>query len=68
MTATPSERQVSKRAAELTPEERAAGSDNPREQARVVLEESEERVLHPEQTRAESTQTPDETAGAEATD
>ena len=34
--------------AELLPEERAAGSDDPQAQARVILEESEERTEQPE--------------------
>ena len=34
--------------AELAPEERAVGSDNPQAQARVILEESEERTEHPD--------------------
>ena len=47
---------------DLLPEEDAAGSENPRAQAQAVLEESEERVLHPGRTRAESPQTPGEDA------
>lgn len=46
--------------AELLPEELEAGSDDPQEQAEAILEESEERTNHPEETRQESTQTPDE--------
>lgn len=45
--------------AELLPEEATVGSDDPQEQARVILEESEERTEEPERTRRESTQTPD---------
>ena len=45
--------------AELLPEERAAGSDNAHDQAAAILEESDERTQHPEETRMESTQTPD---------
>jgi hypothetical protein len=45
--------------AELLPEELAVGSDDPEEQARIVLEDSEERIAHPEETRRESSQTPD---------
>lgn len=45
--------------ADLLPEEIAAGSDDPGEQARAILEESDERTEHPEETRRESTQTPD---------
>ena len=45
--------------AELLPEERAAGSDDPEAQAEAILDESDERTEHPERTRHESTQTPD---------
>lgn len=45
--------------AELLPEEEAAGSDAPMEQAKAILEESDERTEHPEQTRLDSQQTPD---------
>lgn len=45
--------------AELLPEEQAAGSDAPEEQAKVILEESDERTDDPEGTRHESHQTPD---------
>ncbi|WP_377643435.1 hypothetical protein [Oryzobacter terrae] len=45
--------------AHLLPEELAVGSDDPQEQARVILEESQERTEHPEETRADSTQSPD---------
>ncbi len=46
--------------AELLPEELAVGSDDAEAQARAILEESDERTENPEQTRHESTQTPDE--------
>jgi hypothetical protein len=48
--------------AELLPEEVAAGSDDPKEQAEVILEESQERTDDPAGTGAESeqTSTPDE--------
>lgn len=55
----PEERDVDSRA-ELLPEERAAGSDEPHDQAEAVLEESEKRVLDPEGTQLASTQTPDD--------
>jgi hypothetical protein len=45
---------------ELLPEERAAGSDNPHDQAEAILAESDERTDHPEETREESAQTPDQ--------
>jgi hypothetical protein len=47
------------RRAELLPEEREAGSDDPGEQAQAILEDSDERTEHPEETRHDSTQTPD---------
>jgi hypothetical protein len=34
--------------AQLLPEEQAVGSDDPQEQAKVILEESEERTEHPD--------------------
>lgn len=46
------------RRAELLPEEVAAGSDTAEEQAEAILEDSDERTEHPEETRQESTQTP----------
>lgn len=45
--------------AHLLPEEVAAGSDDPEAQAEAILEESQDRTLHPEETRHESSQTPD---------
>ncbi|GAA3822662.1 hypothetical protein [Nocardioides panacisoli] len=51
------ERRIAERA-ELLPEERAAGSENPEAQAESILEESDERVDDPEGTRRESHQTP----------
>jgi len=45
--------------AELLPEERSAGSDDPEAQAEAILDDSDERTDHPERTRHESTQTPD---------
>ena len=50
--------------AELLPEELAVGSDDAEAQARAILEESDERTEHPERTRHESTQTPDEPQGS----
>lgn len=44
----------------LLPEEKAAGSTDPEAQARAILEDSEQRTVHPEETRRESTQTPDD--------
>ncbi len=45
--------------AELRPEEETVGSDAPVDQARVILEESDERTDDPEGTRRDYTQTPD---------
>ena len=44
----------------LLPEERAAGSDNPNDQAEAILAESDERTAHPEESRERSIQTPDQ--------
>lgn len=44
--------------AHLLPEELAAGSADPQEQAEVILEESAERTDDPERTQKDSTQTP----------
>ena len=51
------------RRAELLDEEVAAGSDDPEQQAKVILEESDARVADAEGTREESTQTPDDPDG-----
>jgi hypothetical protein len=67
MTEPADESRVERRAADLLPEEQAAGSDNAEEQAEAILAESAERTEHPEQTRRESTQTPDEEDTAPAT-
>jgi hypothetical protein len=48
------------RRADLLPEELAAGSDDPEAQADAVLEDSDRRTTHPEETRHRSTQTPDD--------
>lgn len=58
MTESPDEDRIDHRA-NLLPEELAAGSEDPQEQAKVILEESDERTEHPEETRHESSQTPD---------
>jgi hypothetical protein len=58
MTEEPDEGRIERRA-DLLPEEVAVGSDDPREQARAILEESDERTAHPEESRLEYTQTPD---------
>ena len=55
----PADQSRVERRAELLPEELAAGSDNPDQQAKAILEESDDRTEHPEETRQESTQTPD---------
>ncbi|MCW2524632.1 MAG: hypothetical protein JWO63_2967 [Frankiales bacterium] len=43
----------------LLPEEEAVGSDDALKQAEILLEDSDERTAHPEETGHESTQTPD---------
>ncbi len=48
--------------ADLLPEEAAVGSDDPAEQARIVLEDSDARTADPDRTKAESAQTPDRQA------
>ena len=48
---------AARRAADLLPEERVAGSADPAAQAEAILEESDERTDHPAETRHESTQT-----------
>lgn len=58
MTESPDEDRIERRA-DLLPEEAAAGSDDPEAQAKAVLEDSDARTEHPEETRHESTQTPD---------
>lgn len=62
MTDAPDESRVESRLqgrAELLPEELAAGTEDAREQARAILEESDDRTDHPERTRRQSSQTPD---------
>jgi hypothetical protein len=58
MTESPDEDRIKERA-ELLPEETTAGSDDPEAQAEAILEESDDRTDHPEETRHESAQTPD---------
>lgn len=43
----------------LLPEERAAGSDDPKAQAAAILADSDLREDHPEQTQQDSPQSPD---------
>lgn len=57
MTNAPDESAVDSRA-ELLPEEEAAGSDSPHDQAQVILEESLERTDDPQGSRHDSAQTP----------
>lgn len=56
MSNTPDEDHIKSRA-DLLPEETAAGSDDPEEQAEVILEESQNRTDDPADTGAESEQT-----------
>jgi hypothetical protein len=58
MTEHPDESRVEARA-QLTPEELAAGSDDPHRQAEIILEDSDARTEHPEATKHDSSQTPD---------
>ncbi|MGA8211313.1 MAG: hypothetical protein WB441_00870 [Nocardioidaceae bacterium] len=58
MSESPDESRIDHRA-DLLPEERVAGSDDPHAQAEAILEESDERTADPQGTRSESTQTPD---------
>ena len=58
MTEHPEDERIESRA-RLTPEEAAAGSDDARRQAEIILEDSDERTAHPEQTKNASSQTPD---------
>jgi hypothetical protein len=53
----PDESRVERRA-ELLPEEETAGSEDRAQQARAILEESDERTDHPQETRHASYQTP----------
>lgn len=57
MSQTPDEARIESRS-ELLPEEEAAGSEAPEEQAEAILQESDERTDDPEGTRHESQQTP----------
>jgi hypothetical protein len=54
----PDETRIDSRA-HLGPEELAAGSDDPHRQAEIILEDSDARVADPEQTKHDSSQTPD---------
>jgi hypothetical protein len=59
MTEHPDAERINHRARELSPEELKVGSDDPHRQAEVILEDSDERTEHPEETKHASTQTPD---------
>lgn len=54
------DQRVGQRASELLPEEVAAGSDAPLEQAEAILAESDDRTDDPERTQRESNQTMDD--------
>jgi hypothetical protein len=58
MTESADEARIDSRA-DLLPEEKAVGSDNPHDQAEAILAESDERTQDPEGTRHDYTQTPD---------
>ena len=53
----PAEDPRADRRADLLPEERSVGSDDPEAQAAAILEESDERTEDPEGTQEEYTQT-----------
>ena len=55
----PADEERVQRRAELLPEELAAGSDAPQQQAEAILEESDERTERPEETQRDSVQSPD---------
>ena len=57
MTESADQERVAERA-HLLPEEIAAGSDDPERQAEMILEDSDRRTDHPDETRHDSTQTP----------
>lgn len=57
MTESSDEARIERRA-DLLPEEQSAGSDDAEAQAEAILEESDERTDHPEETHHESHQTP----------
>jgi hypothetical protein len=54
------EERVQQRASELLPEELAAGSEAPLEQAEAILAESDDRIDDPARTQRESSQTLDD--------
>ena len=54
------EERIGQRASELLPEEAAAGSDVPLEQAEAILAESDDRTDNPERTQQEYQQTFDD--------
>jgi hypothetical protein len=57
MTESADQERVAERA-HLLPEEIAAGSVDPEQQAEMILEDSDRRTDHPDETRHDSTQTP----------
>jgi hypothetical protein len=56
--ANPADEHHERTRARLLPEEAVVGSDDPREQAEAILEESRERTEDPQGTRHASKQTP----------
>jgi hypothetical protein len=58
MSDTPDNDRIDGRAS-LLPEEAAVGSDDPGEQAKLILEDSDDRTEHPEKTKRDSVQTSD---------
>lgn len=57
MTSHPDEERIEVRS-HLSPEELAAGSDDPHRQAEIILEDSDARMEDPEQAARDSHQTP----------
>ena len=56
MTEDPADQERIAQRAELLPEEQDAGSEDPRDQAAAILQESDERTAYPEETGAASSQ------------
>lgn len=61
----PDDARVEERAADLLPEELSAGSDDPRLQAAIILEDSDRRTEDPGGTQQQSVQTPDDPVSTE---
>jgi len=70
----PDESRVHHRAEELNPEELAVGSDDPRREAEIILEDSDRRTAeaeytqHPDDMKDGSARTPDDSPDSPAAD